>query len=58
MSSVHACFWCGKKDFAYILTRKDGVNVVKCTNCGLIQLEQVPENFLDVYYENNYFVNN
>ena len=55
MNNLKKCLWCGMKEFKVVAKRKDGINVVECTNCGLKQLEKISDELLRVYHDDEYF---
>jgi glycosyltransferase involved in cell wall biosynthesis/2-polyprenyl-3-methyl-5-hydroxy-6-metoxy-1,4-benzoquinol methylase/predicted nucleic acid-binding Zn-ribbon protein len=55
MNNLKKCLWCGMKEFKVVAKRKDSINVLECTNCGLKQLEKIPDELLRVYYDDEYF---
>ena len=54
LSSTASCNICGSAQLAQYRTRSDGVNVLRCSNCGMGVVERQPVNlailYNDVYY--------
>ena len=55
LQAVKKCLWCGGSSLAHISSRADGVRVLKCRNCHLIMLGEIPEAIDDHYYVEDYY---
>jgi len=54
MKQIVKCLWCKSAHLEYIAERKDGVGVVKCTDCGLFMNSSIPEDPSEYYQEEYY----
>lgn len=52
--NISKCLYCNGQHLKKIATRRDGVSVLKCLDCGLIMRADIPENIDDVYNDNYY----
>lgn len=54
MKITERCFWCKGKSFDEIAERSDGIGVISCKLCGLIQVAKSPPD-LEEYYDASYY---
>ncbi len=55
MKETKKCFWCGHGEFKPLTKRSDGISVILCNHCELIQVAQSPDNLEELYYNENYY---
>lgn len=55
MMTVTSCLWCGSRDLQPFAERKDGVRIVECPKCGLVMVQDIPEDLDEYYYSESYY---
>ena len=54
MIKTSNCFWCGKDKFTAVAKRADGVEVIKCSSCGLMMVAEIRDE-AESLYSKQYF---
>ena len=55
MKKISNCLWCNSKNLELFAHRKDGVGILKCKDCKLLMVDQIPDNLDEYYYDEGYF---